>query len=342
MARAGSAPAQSLSPDQLETLYSNMVLARALDERMWILNRQGKVHFVISGQGHEAAQVGVAMALDRDRDILCPYYRDLALVLAWGMTPREVMLASLGRAADPNSGGRQMPSHWGHREKRIISGSSPVTTQMLHATGAAWASRYRGEQAVAVASFGEGSSNQGEFHEALNFASVHRVPVVFVCENNGYAISVPAKRQMAVESVAARAAGYGIPGVSVDGTDPVAVYEAAKAAVDRARRGDGPSLLECRVIRMTAHSSDDDDRSYRSREELKAERERDPVPRFRQWLVQQGLWNDEREEALRKRVRAIVDDATDYAEQAPLPDPDTLMDHVYHDDADPGARAFAP
>jgi 2-oxoisovalerate dehydrogenase E1 component alpha subunit len=327
MAKATKRP--GLDRDRLTAMYYYMVLARALDERMWVLNRQGKVHFVISGQGHEAAQVGVALALDPQRDTLCPYYRDLAMVLAWGMTPREVMLGSFGRAEDPCSGGRQMPSHWGHRQKRIVSGSSPVITQALHATGVALASRYRGESSVAVTSFGEGSSNQGEFHEALNFASVHRLPVIFVCENNGYAISVPMHRQMAVKSVAARAAGYGIPGVEVDGTDPVAVHEAAQAAVERARRGEGPSLLDLRVIRMTAHSSDDDDRSYRSREELARERERDPIPRFRAWLERQGLWDGDQEADLRRRVRETVDDATDYAEAAALADPRTLPDHVY-------------
>ena len=290
---AKSDGAESLGDDVLTSMYGFMVLARALDDRMWVLNRQGKVHFVISGKGHEAAQVGLAMALDRERDILCPYYRDLALVLAWGMTPREVLLGSFGRAEDPSSGGRQMPNHWGHRALRILTGSSPVTTQALHAVGTAFASRYRGEPVVSVASFGEGSANQGEFHEALNLAAVWRLPVLFVCENNGYAISLPASRQMAVASVAARAAGYGIPGVQVDGLDPVAAWEASRAAAERARRGDGPSLLEFRVMRMTSHSSDDDQRTYREHEELERERALDPLPRFRERLIQGGHWTEE-------------------------------------------------
>ncbi len=317
------------NPELMHRMYYYMVLARMLDERTWILNRQGRAPFVISGQGHEAAQVGAALAFDANLDIMCPYYRDLGVVLVFGMTPGEVVSGHLGRATDPSSGGRQMPSHWGHRARRIITGSSPVATQILHATGTALASKVLGEKAVSAAFFGEGSSNQGDFHEGLNFASVNKLPVVFICENNGYAISVPQRKQMAVANVAARASGYGMPGVTVDGLDPVAVYEATKAAVDRARAGDGPSLLEFKVVRLTAHSSDDDDKSYRSQEELAAMRRDDPVPRFRSRLEEQGLWDDAQEQELRKRVREEVDQATRMAEAASSPDPETLLLHVY-------------
>jgi 2-oxoisovalerate dehydrogenase E1 component alpha subunit len=313
----------------MHRMYYYMVLSRMLDERTWILNRQGKAPFVISGQGHEAAQVGASLAFDPAVDIMCPYYRDMGVVLVFGMTPREVVSGHLGRAADPSSGGRQMPSHWGHRTKHIITGSSPVATQILHATGTALASKLRGERAVSAAFFGEGSSNQGDFHEGLNFASVHKLPVIFICENNGYAISVPQRRQMAIADVAARAHGYGMPGVSVDGLDPVAVYEATKVAVDRARAGEGPSLLEFKVVRLTAHSSDDDDRSYRSEEERSAMRQEDPLPRFRARMEELGIWDDAQEQELRKAVRQEVDDATRFAEAAAQPDPDTLLLHVY-------------
>lgn len=318
-----------VSPEILESMYYTMVMTRALDERMWILNRQGRAPFVISGQGQEAAQVGAAFAFDRTKDILCPYYRDLGVVLSFGVSPADVLCGLMARANDPSSGGRQMPSHWGDARYRLITGSSPVATQILHAAGAAMAAKLRHEDVVAGAFFGEGSSNQGDFHEGLNFAAVRRLPVVFICENNGWAISVPATKQMAVESVAARAAGYGIPGVSLDGTDILAVYQATKEAVDRARRGEGPSLLELKVVRLTSHSSDDDQRSYRTAEDLAQDRERDPLPRFRQWMEGQGLWDPEREKELVARVRKEVDEATSFAENSPMPDPRTLFDYVY-------------
>jgi 2-oxoisovalerate dehydrogenase E1 component alpha subunit len=327
MPRSRKSP--SLSPEFLKRMYYFMALTRALDEREWILNRQGKAPFVISGQGHEAAQVGAAMALDTAVDIVCPYYRDMGVVLVFGMTPREIMSGLLARTTDPSSGGRQMPSHWGERARHIITGSSPVATQILHAAGTALASQMKGEAAVSAAFFGEGSSNQGEFHEGLNFASVRRLPVLFICENNGYAISVPQAKQFAVDSVATRAAGYGIPGIAVDGLDPVAVYEATRAAAERARRGEGPSLLEFKTVRLTSHSSDDDDRTYRSAEELKRERAEDPLPRFRRRLEDLGIWDEEQEAAQKKKIRAEVDDATRFAEAAPVPDPETLLLNVY-------------
>ncbi|MCY0907703.1 MAG: thiamine pyrophosphate-dependent dehydrogenase E1 component subunit alpha [Sulfobacillus thermotolerans] len=318
--------------EKLKTMYYYMVLSRRLDERMWILNRQGKAPFVISCQGQEGAQAGVVMALDSQVDWIAPYYRDLAVVLAFGMTPREVMLGFLGKAEDPSSGGRQMPAHYGHRARRIFTGSSPVATQVTQAAGLAWAFKLRHEAAVAVAFLGEGSTNQGEFHEALNFAAVQRVPLIVVVENNGYAISVPQNHQMAIHNVADRAAGYGIPGVVVQGSDPLAVYEATHAARERALSGGGPTLIEAKTYRYTAHSSDDDDRSYRSREELLREKADDPVVVFRESLMRLNVWDDRQEERLQQEVRAVVDDATEYALKAAMPDPSTLMDHVYEKD----------
>ncbi|POB12100.1 MAG: thiamine pyrophosphate-dependent dehydrogenase E1 component subunit alpha [Sulfobacillus thermosulfidooxidans] len=318
--------------EKLKTMYYYMVLSRRLDERMWILNRQGKAPFVISCQGQEGAQAGVVMALDSQVDWIAPYYRDLAVVLAFGMTPREVMLGFLGKADDPSSGGRQMPAHYGHRARRIFTGSSPVATQVTQAAGLAWAFKLRHEAAVAVAFLGEGSTNQGEFHEALNFAAVQRVPLIVVVENNGYAISVPQNHQMAIHNVADRAAGYGIVGVVVQGSDPLAVYEAAHAARERAVAGGGPTLIEAKTYRYTAHSSDDDDRSYRSREELLREKADDPVVVFRESLMRLNVWDERQEERLQQEVRAVVDDATEYALNAAMPDPSTLMDHVYEKD----------
>jgi 2-oxoisovalerate dehydrogenase E1 component alpha subunit len=315
-------------PTLLE-MYRYMVLARALDERMWLLNRSGKAPFVISCQGHEAAQVGAALALQRGKDFTLPYYRGLATVLVMGMTPREVMLAIFARAADPSSGGRQMPAHYGHRKLKILTQSSPVGTQIAHAAGVGLAEKIKGGDAVAWVSFGEGTSSQGDFHEGINLAAVHSLPVIFQCENNDYAISVPMSRQMAVQSVADRGSAYGIPGVKVDGTDVLAAYSATRAAVARARAGDGPTLIEAKCIRLTAHSSDDNDRTYRPADELKGLRAHDPIARFRDFLREHGALDDAVDQELRERVKAEVDDATTYAENAPPPDPSTLTKHVY-------------
>ena len=186
-----------LTDTDLVAMYRTVALARAVDERMWILNRAGRASFVISGQGHEGAQVGLAWPLRRGHDWVAPYYRSIATCLAFGMTPRDLMLAQYAKASDRSSGGRQMPGHYGSAEHNIISVSSPVATQMLHAVGVALAARIRGTDQVAVAIMGEGSSNQGDVHEALNFAAIHKLPFVFIVENNGYAISVPVERQVA-------------------------------------------------------------------------------------------------------------------------------------------------
>ncbi|MBI3943977.1 MAG: thiamine pyrophosphate-dependent dehydrogenase E1 component subunit alpha [Chloroflexi bacterium] len=305
-----------------------MLLARSLDERMWLLNRQGKLAFVISCQGHEAAQVGTAFALDPGRDWILPYYRDLGVVLTAGMTPREVMLHSFSKAADPNSGGRQMPSHWSHARLKIVTTSSPVITQVLHAAGIALATKMRGEEDVAFVSFGEGATSQGDFHEALNFASIHKLPVIFLCENNNWAISTPLPLEMAVPGVARRAAAYNIPGIEVDGGDPLLCYAAMRQAIARARRGEGPTLLEARVTRLTPHSSDDDNR-YRAPEELKVERSSDPLPRFATYLREQGILGNVLEKKINQSVNDAVNDATDFAEGAPDPSSLTAQDHVY-------------
>lgn len=323
------ATAGSVSEALLLVMHRFMLLARALDERMWLLNRAGKAPFVISCQGHEAAQVGAALALERGKDFTLPYYRGLATVLVMGMTPREVMLAVFARAADPNSGGRQMPSHYSQRALRIVTQSSVVGTQIPHATGIALAERMRGSDALAWTSFGEGTTSQGDFHEGLNFAAIHKLGAIFQCENNDYAISVPMPMQMAVQSVADRATAYGLPGVKVDGTDVLACYAANKAAVERARAGDGPTLIEAKCLRLTPHSSDDNDRTYRPRDELTAMRQGDPVARFSALLLRDGVIDELALETVRAEIAAEVDDATTYAEDAPPPEPASLLGHVY-------------
>ncbi|RBW70625.1 thiamine pyrophosphate-dependent dehydrogenase E1 component subunit alpha [Bacillus taeanensis] len=318
-----------LSDDYVLEMYETMLLARKIDERMWLLNRAGKIPFVISCQGQEAAQVGASMALDHEKDYVLPYYRDMGVVLAFGMTARDLMLSGFAKAEDPNSGGRQMPGHFGQKKNRIVTGSSPVTTQVPHAVGIALAGKMEGKDLVTFTTFGEGSSNQGDFHEGINFASVHKLPVIFMCENNKYAISVPISKQLACEKVSDRAVGYGIPGVTVDGNDPLAVYEAVKNAADRGRRGEGPTLVETISYRLTPHSSDDDDRAYREREEVEEAKKKDSILTFAKYLREVNVLTEEKEKEIQERVAELVDEATEYAESAPYPDSQELYTHVY-------------
>jgi 2-oxoisovalerate dehydrogenase E1 component alpha subunit len=321
--------ALGLTDKQVLEMYETMLLARKIDERMWLLNRAGKIPFVISCQGQEAAQVGASYALDRSKDYVLPYYRDLGVVLAFGMTAKEIMLSAFAKAEDPNSGGRQMPGHFGQKKNRIVTGSSPVTTQVPHAVGIALGAKMEGKDLVSFVTFGEGSSNQGDFHEGANFAGVHKLPVIFMCENNGYAISVPVKKQVACEHIADRAIGYGMPGVTVDGNDPLAVYGAVKKAADRARRGDGPTLIETVVYRLTPHSSDDDDSSYRTKEEVSAAKTRDPLHTFRAYLEETGVLTESLHKEIEMRIAKSVNEATAYAEAAPYAAPEYALRYVY-------------
>ncbi|MDY0405630.1 thiamine pyrophosphate-dependent dehydrogenase E1 component subunit alpha [Virgibacillus sp. 179-BFC.A HS] len=311
-------------------MYETMLLARKIDERMWLLNRAGKIPFVISCQGQEAAQIGAAFALDREHDYIAPYYRDLGVVIAFGMTAKELMLSAFAKAEDPNSGGRQMPSHFGQKKNRIITGSSPVTTQVPHAVGVALAAKMENKQIAAFTTLGEGSSNQGDFHEGLNFAGVHKLPVIVMVENNKYAISVPIEKQLAA-NVADRAQGYGIQGVTVDGNDPLAVYEVVKEARERAIDGQGPTLIEAITYRFTAHSSDDDDRHYRERSEVDEARKHDAIITFEAYLREAGLMDDEAKNDLHKKLDDIVNEATDYAENAAYAKPESALKYVYEE-----------
>ncbi len=331
MAITESAPAEAagLGQDKLRSMYRDMVLGRLLDERILVLNRQGRAPFAISGQGHEATQVGVGYALRRGHDWLVPYYRDLTLVLVMGMEPRDHLMAALGKAPDPNSGARQMPGHYGSREHNIVTTGSPVATQILHAVGIAQAFRYRGEDKVVVASVGEGGTSEGDWHEGLNWASIYQLPVIFLIENNSFAISVPQSRQMAVAHVADRAAGYGMPGVVVDGGDALEVHAAAVEAVARARSGGGPTLLEAMCVRLQSHSSDDDQRRYRTAEDLADMRRHDPVERFRVDLEESGVLAPGDADEIRKECQRLIEAAQGEADNAPAPESSTALLHVY-------------
>lgn len=322
-----------LDPERLLAMYRQMVLARAVDRRMWVLNRQGKAPFVISGQGHEAIQVAAANAMRPGVDWLVPYYRDLAFCLALGQTPRDFMLSVFGRAEDPNSGGRQMPSHFGSVKHRIMTKSSVVGTQICHAAGIAYAAKVRGLDEIAVTCIGEGGTSQGDWHEGLNWAGVHKLPFICIVQDNDYAISVPHRLQMGVDSVAKRADGYGVFGVSVDGGDLLACYEVMRDAVARARAGDGATLVAAKVARFTSHSSDDDQRRYRPQAELEALLRRDPIERFRGYLLDETVMSEEVDEHIQQEATAEVDDAVTYAEGAASPVAEDALRHVFLEEA---------
>ncbi|SFL83460.1 branched-chain alpha-keto acid dehydrogenase E1 component [Gracilibacillus orientalis] len=315
--------------ETLLAMYREMLLARRIDERMWLLNRSGSIPFVVSCQGQEALQIAASFALNKERDYVLPYYRDLGVVIHFGMTTREIFLQAYAKGEDPNSGGRQMPSHFGQKKNRIVTGSSPVTTQVPHAAGIALAAKMEKNPAVSFVTMGEGSSNQGDFHEGLNFAGVHKLPVIFMVENNKYAISVPLNKQVACENISDRAIGYGMKGIKVDGNEAIEVYEAVKEAHERALNGEGPTLIETVSYRLTPHSSDDDDSTYRTKDEVASEKSKDGIERFKQFLIDKGYLTDSFNEELETTIKQEINDATEYAENAPFADVSTLSNHVY-------------
>ena len=308
--------ALGLSDEQLIEMYRTMLLARKLDERVWALNRQGRVPFVVSVAGHEGTQVGAAFALDSSTDWSLPYYRDMAFNLAMGLTPRDMFLAVFAKGSDPANSGRQMPNHWSDPERNIFSHSSVIATQFPHACGIAYHLKATGRPGVVLVSSGEGATSEGDWHEAMNFAGIHQLPVVFLIENNLYAISVPAEQEVA-GAVAARADGYGMPGVEVDGNDVLAVYGVVHAAVERARAGEGPSLIEAKTYRYYAHTSDDDDKVYRSAEEVELWRRKDPILVLEQYLVESRLLDEATEARIERDVGNEIAIAVRDADAAP-------------------------
>jgi 2-oxoisovalerate dehydrogenase E1 component alpha subunit len=320
-----------LTPERGLEAYRTVLRARALDDRRFVLNRAGKLAFIISPRGHEVAQVAAISALEPGRDRFCLYYRNFAAALACGFTAEELMLAAFARAADPSSGGRQTPGNFGSRRRGVIIGSSAVGPQIPKASGIGLALKWKGEGALCYVSFGEGATSQGDFHEGLNFAAIHRCPVIFFCENNHWAISVPQSLQVAGPGVAERAAAYGIPGVRVAGDDFFKVHAVVSEAANRARSGGGPTLIEADVLRLQSHSTDDDQRAYRDAAELAAEATRDPIPRLREGLIERGWLTKEADAALLDEVGREVERATEVAESAPDPDAASLSRHVYAD-----------
>lgn len=317
---------------QILGIYQKMALSRRLDEKMLILLKQGKSFFHIGASGHEAAQLAAATAMRPGVDWAYPYYRDAAFCLGLGMTCREQLLCFLAKADDPNSGGRQMPQHYGHKELRIVSQSSPTGTQFLQAVGCAMARKMEKTKDVVYVSSGEGTTSQGDFHEALNWASNARTPVIFHIQDNDYAISTH-KSQQSADSVYAMAAGYkNLSRYHVNGTDFFETNLAFKQAIDRARKGKGPSIIVSNVVRLLPHSSSDDQRKYRSEEDLAEDRKRDPMTVLEDQCLKEKIISMKEFDKIRSEIEKQVDVDALWADSQDYPDVDTALDHIYSDD----------
>ena len=321
-----------LDEDTLREWYRIMLLSRQIDIRCQVLNRQGRAPFILSGAGHEAAQIGAAWPLKPKYDWISPYYRDVVFNFRMGVTPLDVMLAVLAKPDDPASGGKQTPGHFSDSRLNIISGGSPLATQMVHAAGVAFALKMDGTDKVVMTCYGEGAGAEGDAHEAFNFAAIHRLPEIFLCQNNGFAISTPYRKEYAIAFAAQRAAGYGFPGVTLDGRDPVTAYHASKQAVARARSGGGPTLIEAIVDRLGAHSSEDDQRRYRSAEELDQLTQNDCLERFRKRLLEESILTAKQVAEYEESVKGEVNQATRQALDARDPEPEEALTNVYGSD----------
>ena len=327
--RAKSRLPKGLKNADLVDYYTRLVQVRSIDERIWALNRQGKVPIAASAQGHEAAQLGSLLAAEKDGDcFLFPYYRDLALKVAAGLTPAQTMMSFMGKAGDPYSNGRQFPLQGADLPNKIIQISNVVAAGLTQAVGYALGCRMAGEKTVVLVYFGDGATSQGETHEAMNFASIHKLPVIFICENNRYAISTPKTSQMAIEEFSDRASSYGFPGITVDGMDLVSCYEATREAITHAR-SQGPVLLEMLVERFMSHTTDDDDRRYRPEGEVERARERDPVVTLARTLIDEKILTQKQVDAIAAAALKATDEATDIADASSPPDESGLHDMVY-------------
>lgn len=319
-----------LSKKELLKAYRFTLLGRRLDERMWQLTRVGKSSFNISGQGAELAQVAMAMAFDTDdKDYFLPYYRDMTACLVWGMTPKDILMGTFAKADDPSSHGRQMPNHYGSKEHKIVSHSSVVSTQYTLATGVAMGAQLSNDDYVTLTTTGDGSFNQGECAESMNFAAIKKLPLIFVVENNGYAISVGNDEQFASETLAMRGPAFGMPGVRVDGSDFTETYLTFKKFAEEARKGKGPALIEVMVERLTSHSADDDHTVYRSKEDLEDLKNKDSLLVIEKQLIDEGYATEDELKAIDEEVKKEVNQATDEAEAMPDPTIESMYEDVW-------------
>jgi 2-oxoisovalerate dehydrogenase E1 component alpha subunit len=305
-----------------------MLRARLLDEKLMILIRTGKTSFVAPSSGHEAAQIGMAHAMQAGLDWFFPYYRDNGSCLTLGIPALEMFGQMLATNADPAKG-RQMPEHFSSKPLNVFTPCSAIAAHVPPAAGAAISMKVRQTHQVAVCSFGDGATSEGDWHAGINFAAVQGAPAVFVCQNNRYAISLNISKQTASENIAVKAQAYGIPGYYADGLCVLTSFFVMKEAIERARAGHGSALVELVVNRFGAHSSADDDTRYRSREELAAERQQDPLVRYQKFLEKQGLWEQTWADGLKAELNSELESALQQARQAGEPDPLEMFDDVF-------------
>jgi pyruvate dehydrogenase E1 component alpha subunit len=318
-----------ISKDELRRLYRLMVLLRNLDIRGLQLQRQGRIGFFIGSLGQEACQIGSAYALQPE-DWAFPAYREIGAALLRGATLKQVMNQYFANAEDLEKG-RQLTNLYGVKSINFVTGSAPIATQIPHAVGAALAAKIRGDPVVTLVYFGDGATSENDFHAGMNFAGVFKTPTIFFCQNNHWAISVPVERQTSAETIAVKAKAYGFEGVRVDGNDVLAVYRTVKEAVEKARRGGGPTLIEAVTYRMGPHSSSDDPTRYRTKEELEEWQRRDPITRFRKYLEKKRIWSESDEKKAQEDANREIDEAIAYAEKIPRPALETLFTDVYAD-----------
>lgn len=317
----------ALSDQDLQAIYRAMLLVRLVDQRMLLMQRQGRIGFYGSASGQEASVIASAYALAPE-DWVFPSLREGGVALLRGFSLRHYIAQILGNSADIQKG-RQMPSHYSDRSVNHVNWSSCIATQLPHAVGAAWAAQILRDPRVVMAYLGDGATSEGDFHVAMNFAGVFRVPVVFFCQNNQWAISVGIEQQTRSESIAIKAVAYGFEGVRVDGNDALAVYQATRAAVDRARSGQGPTLIEAVTYRMGAHSTSDDPSRYRDESITETWKARDPIARLRAYLEQSGRWDAAREQALTTELEGLILATIAEVESLPPPARATLFEDVY-------------
>jgi len=316
-----------IAEEELRRLYKLMILTRNLDIRGLQLQRQGRIGFYIGCLGQEAAQIGSAYAL-KPNDWILPAYREIGSMLLRGITLNQLMDHYFANARDVQKG-RQLSNLFGVKTANYVSGSAPIATQIPHAVGVALAAKIRGDPIVTLTYFGEGGTSENDFHAGMNFAGVFKTPTIFFCQNNHWAISVPIDRQTGSETIAIKARAYGFEGVRVDGNDILAVYRTTKEAVDKARMGGGPTLIEAVTYRMGPHSSSDDPKRYRTEEELAEWQRRDPLVRFRKYLEKKRIWSDSDEKKAQGEANRQLDEAIEHAEKAPRPTLETLFTDVY-------------
>lgn len=307
-----------LNEEDLKKMFELMILGRKFDETLFALQREGRVLTFAPGIGQEAAQVGSAYALEKE-DWMVPAFRENAAFMTRGFPISQLIQYWSG-----DERGSKIPD-----EFRILPVAIPVSTQIPHAVGIAWASKLRNEKNATMVYFGDGATSKGDFHEALNFAGVFKIPVVFVCQNNQYAISFPRKKQTASESIAQKALAYGFDGVLVDGNDVIAVYKAANEALEKARNGDGPTLIECYTYRIADHTTADDSLRYRNQREVDEWKKKDPIDRLRKYLQHKGIWSDYYEKEVLEKVKKKIDDAVKIAESVSTPKIEDMFSFMF-------------